>query len=343
MALGVAMGVFVGCTPLWGAHLAMAVLLASVLRLNRFLVYAAANVANPLTVGPILFVELQIGHRILHGTWLALRMDEVRQVGLTGFVTALLLGGLLFGLAAGALAWIIVYPTVRAGRRPEAWVALADRVALRYVDASVRDAEASRAVVLRDPLFRFLLGEEAFARAGSVLDLGCSRGVLAVVCEEAGAPHGPFRYIGVERAERYVRVARQVFADREDRVVHHADLRDFDPPAADVTVVADTLRFLPPSSQDALLRRLGNVLPAGGRIYLREVDRGAPLPWFALTVAADALAQFLPGRSRHGLHYRRAGDLRNALMAAGFEVADRSALWGRKSRVLLEAVRPDSV
>ena len=343
LALGVAVGVFVGCTPLWGAHLALAVTLAWLFRLNRVLVYAAANVANPLTVGPILFLELQVGHRLLSGTWMSLRLEDVREFGVTGFVSALLIGGVLVGLAAAVVAWAIVYPAVRLGRQPEAWVALADLVALRYLDASVRDAEASRGVVLRDPLFRFLLGEESFVRAGTVMDLGCSRGVLAVVCEEAGKPDGTFHYIGVERAERYVRVARQVFADRPDRTVHHADLRDFDPPAADVTVLADTLRFLPQSSQDALLRRLGHAMSAGARIYVREVDREAPLPWFFLTFVADTLAQLLPGRARHGLHYRRAGDLKNALIAAGFDVVDRSSLWGRKSRILLEAVRTDAV
>jgi SAM-dependent methyltransferase len=315
------------------------VLLAWAFRLNRVIVYAAANVANPLTVWPILFVEIQVGHRVLSGGWLPLRLSEVREIGLTGFVSALLVGGLLVGLGAAALAWILVYPAVRLGRQSQDWVDLADRVALRYLDASVRDAEASRWALLRDPVYPFLLSQESLARARHVLDLGCSRGIVAVLLEERDEAARTFEYVGVERSERYVRVSRQIFAHRPNRTVHHADLRDFDPPPSDVALVIDTLRFLPVDSQDALLRRLAATMPPGARVFLREVDRGASRLRFWGTFVADLAAQFLPGRARHGLHYRRGNDIRNALVASGFDVEDRSALWGKKSRILLEAVR----
>lgn len=346
LALAVALGVFIGFTPFWGVHLALAVLLASALRLNRIVVYAAANVANPLTVAPIVFAEVQVGHRLLEGSWLPLRIAEVKDLGLGGLLWVFVVGSLIAGAAAAIVAWAVVYPAVRIGRRSESWTEVADRVSLRYLDASVRDAEASRSALLRDPIYPFLLAEEPFARAARVLDLGCGRGVLAALCEESGVPVGPFDYVGVDRSERYARVARLVLGSGPGRAVHRADLRDFDPPETDVAVLVDTLRFLPASSQDALLRRLGRAMPAGSRLYLREVDRAAAPPRFLATLVADALAQFLPGRSRHGLHYRRADDLRNALAAAGFEAVDRSSLSGRNARVLFEAVRtgdPDGV
>lgn len=339
LALAVAVGVFVGFTPFWGVHLALAVVLASFLRLNRVLVYAAANVVNPVTVAPIVFAEVQVGHRLLHGTWLTLRLADVMDLGFAGLLGSFVVGGLLLGVVAGAMAWVLVYPAVRIGHRTERWLELADQVSLRFLDASVRDAEASRSALMRDSLYPFLLAEEPMVRAGRILDLGCGRGVLAALCEGARIPEGEFEYVGVDRSERYVRVARQVLGGAPGRTIHRADLRDFDPPAADVVVLADTLRFLPAPSQDALLRRLAKAMQPGGRIYLREVDRSAPRPWFVTTFLADALAQFLPGRARHGLHYRRADDLRNALVAAGFDVADRTELRGRRARVLLEAVR----
>jgi O-methyltransferase involved in polyketide biosynthesis len=57
--------------------------------------------------------------------------------------------------------------------------------------------------------------------------------------------------------------------------VQTVDLRDFDPPAADVVVINDVLRFLPFTSQDALLRRLARALPPGARVFVREKDAGA--------------------------------------------------------------------
>ena len=50
--------------------------------------------------------------------------------------------------------------------------------------------------------------------------------------------------------------------------------------------------------------------------------------------------QHSPGRPHRRTHYRRAHDLRNALVAAGFEVRDRSTVhMTPRARVLLEAVR----
>src|SRR6185436_17889477 len=70
VAVAVGLGVFVGVSPLWGLHFALCVLLATAFRLNRVLVYASANIGNPLTAAPILFAELQVGHRVLQGEWL---------------------------------------------------------------------------------------------------------------------------------------------------------------------------------------------------------------------------------------------------------------------------------
>jgi len=96
-----------------------------------------------------------------------------------------------------------------------------------------------------------------------------------------------------------------------------ADLRDFDPPPADVVLVINVLRFLPLASQDALLRRLGKALPPGARVFVREVDaaRGSA---FRAAQVKDLLAALAPSRPHRRTYYRRAQDLRNALVAAGY-------------------------
>src|SRR5689334_12996742 len=77
VAFGVGVGVFVGCSPLWGLHFPLCVLLATIFRLNRMIVYAGAYAGNPLTAAPILFAELQIGHRLLHHAWLPVTLADV--------------------------------------------------------------------------------------------------------------------------------------------------------------------------------------------------------------------------------------------------------------------------
>lgn len=340
VAAGVAVGVFVGCSPFWGFHLAIALLLATVFRLNRVLVYAAANLANPITAPPLIFAEVQTGHRLLRGAFLGLTMDEVLQEGIAGifldfFVGCMVLGAAL-ALLLGGVAWLIAH----AARLPAAYQDLVDAIVRRYLDVSIRDAEAARFALVQDPVPPHLLEESAFLRARRILDLGCGRGVAAALAAEApGGLAGERSYLGVDVSERYIRVAREALRDVPGASFVSIDLRDFDPPCADFVLLVDALRFLPLSSQDALLRRLGKALPPGATMLVREVDAAAGAR-FRFTAVLDFVAALLPGRPHRRRHYRRAPDLRNALAAAGFDVKDRTTLRSTsRAVVLLEAVR----
>ena len=340
VAGAVAVGVFVGCSPFWGLHLAIGLVLATVLRLNRVLVYAAANLANPITAPPLVFAEVQVGHRLLLGTWLGLSMDEVVQEGLTGLFRDFFVGSLVVGtglaLLLGLAAWLIA----RAGQRPADYQDLVDAIVRRYLDVSIRDAEAARFALVRDPILSHLLEEPAFADARRILDLGCGRGVVAALVAAGPRGFGNERsYLGVDLSERYIRAAREALHDVAGASFATTDLRDFDPPAADIVLLVDVLRYLPLSAQDALLRRLGRVLSPGSTLLVREVDAaaGARFRWTAIL---GFLSLFLPGRPHHRFSYRRASDLRNALLASGFDVRDRTTVRSaRRSVVYLEAVR----
>lgn len=339
IGLAVGVGVFVGCSPFWGLHLAMAFVAATFLRLNRVLVYAATNLANPLTAPPLIFAEIQVGHRLLRGQWLGLSLDELADAGASGLFVDFLVGGLLLGILLAASLGALAYAIVRSGRLPESYQPVVDGVVQRYLAVSIRDAEAARWRLVRDPIFPELLADPDFRAAGRVLDLGCGRGLLAAV--PASAPGFPPRrsYLGIDESERYVRVAREALGDLPAHAFEARDLRDLDPPPADLVLLVDVLRFLPPGSQDALLRRLGRALEPGARVLVREADASAGAA-FLLVRARDALARLIPGRPAHRFGYRRAADLRNALLAAGFEVRDRTTTHAKSPAwVLLEATR----
>lgn len=339
VGFGVGVGVFVGCSPFWGVHFPIALVLATLFRLNRAIVYASAYIGNPLTVGPLLFAEVQVGHRILHGAWLPVTLANVETLGVLGLFTDLLIGSAVLGGALSALlggaAWIVA----RAGGHHESYREVVDAIVVRYVDVSIRDAEAARARLLNDPMYPFLIDEEVLGTGARVLDLGCGRGLTGVLVGLFTRASEPRWYLGVDRCDRYVRAARQALEDVPGCTVQTLDLRDFDPPPADIVVVNDVLRFLPFTSQDALLRRLARALPPGARMFVREKDAagGWRFTWAALL---DAGKMIVPGHPRHGAHYRRAGDLRNALIAAGFSVRDRATARSLSPAwVLLEAVR----
>lgn len=354
LAAGVGIGVFVGCSPFWGLHLGISVVLAMVFRLNRVLVYAVSNVASIPALFTV-FAEIQVGHRVLHGRWFDLGLAElraegveafvlaligqIRETGFTGMLGSFLWGGLIVSSAVGAVAGLIAWAVARSGHVSDAWHEVANRVAVRYVRVTLRDAEGARERLLDDPIFPFLVQEAAFVNAGRLLDLGCGRGVVAALAAESLGRPPAFSYVGVDRAERYVRAAREALDGEPGFSFVAADLRDFDPPPADVALLLNVLRFLPVDSQDALLRRLGKALPPGGRLYVREIDAGGG--WRAsLARASETFSLLFRGRAIGGRHPRRASDLRNALAAAGFEVRDRTTLHGvSPARVLFEAVR----
>ncbi|HEX6853335.1 MAG TPA: DUF2062 domain-containing protein [Candidatus Polarisedimenticolaceae bacterium] len=350
IALGVGIGVFVGLSPFWGLHLGICVLLATLFRLNRVLVYAAANVAS--VVAPIAaIVQLAVGHRILRQVWLELSWAQSREIldgirkngwieGLLNLSADFLVGGVVVSVVLGAVAGAATWVFARFGREAQSWYELVDRVTVRYLEVSIRDAEAARRALIVNPAYGFLLAEPSFASARRVIDLGCGRGLVAALALDAGLPVPANRgYVGVDRSERHIRVAREVYGAIDGHEFQAVDLRDFDPPAADLVVVFNTLRYLPVPSQDALLRRLGRALPPGARVFVRDIDGGAG--WRAkVAVVRDLLGAWLPGRASTGLHVRRASDIRNALVAAGFDVTDRTT--GRRTspaRILLEAVR----
>ncbi len=339
VAAGVAVGVLIGCSPFWGLHLAIGLVLATVFRLNRILVYAATNLANPLTAPFLIFAEIQVGHRLLHGGWLRLSVQDLAEAGAAGLFADFLLGSLLLGAVLGLLCGLIAYLITRAARLPEQYERIVDEVVLRYLAVSIRDAEAARARLIRDPIYPILLEDETFSNAPRILDLGCGRGIVAGVVESLTGAAGERRYLGVDVSERYIRAAREALGGTKGVAFVAADLRDFDPPAADVVLLLDVLRFLPHSSQDALLRRLGKAVPPGTRLWVREVDAGAG--WrFRRAALADALSVLLPGRPHHRLSYRRASDLRNALATAGFSARDLATVHATPgARILLEATR----
>src|SRR5262249_39111063 len=134
VAFAVGVGAFVGCSPLWGLHFALSVLVATLFRLNRMLVYAAANLSNPLTAPPLYFAEIQAGHRLLHGAWLPISIRDVEALGVTGVLSDLIVGSVVVGLVLGAACGSIAWLATRSDRHARSYLWIADQIVIRYVD-----------------------------------------------------------------------------------------------------------------------------------------------------------------------------------------------------------------
>ena len=80
-AVAVALGVFIGCLPVYGFHLLMCWGLGLALRVNRLKVYLAANISNPLVAPWLVFAEIQAGAWLRRGTFHAVTPQTIKDNG----------------------------------------------------------------------------------------------------------------------------------------------------------------------------------------------------------------------------------------------------------------------
>src|SRR5580693_2589264 len=80
-AAAVALGVFIGCLPVYGFHLLMCWALGLALRVNRLKVYLAANISNPLVAPWLVLVEIEAGAWLRRGTFHALAPHTIKNGG----------------------------------------------------------------------------------------------------------------------------------------------------------------------------------------------------------------------------------------------------------------------
>ena len=138
IALGLAIGVFVAFTPTVGFQMVIATFLATVFNANRAAGAAAVWITNPATIPPIYAVTYWLGSFIWPGPPVervyGIMADTVRKLArrdvwemygqLKLFVSLgrsifvpLLIGGVLVGLAAGSLLYVLTLRIVRARRQ----------------------------------------------------------------------------------------------------------------------------------------------------------------------------------------------------------------------------------
>ena len=114
VALALAVGVFISFTPFWGFQTILALVLATVCRLNRAVTVAGTWLNLPW------FAPFVYAGAVKLGAWLLPELS-----GLAGMSAWLLIGTTAFGFAAGVVTWIVAFSVMRARRarrrrRPDA-------------------------------------------------------------------------------------------------------------------------------------------------------------------------------------------------------------------------------
>ena len=117
IAGGLAVGIFVGCSPFFGFHTILALLLAFLFRLNKLAAVAGSWLVLPWIAPFLLGLSLLLGRWLLgEGIGLPLAGSLDREWIARNF-SSLLLGSSLIGAAAAAIAYWIARLAVGRGRK----------------------------------------------------------------------------------------------------------------------------------------------------------------------------------------------------------------------------------
>ncbi len=119
IAAGFAVGVFIGCTPLFGIHTALAIALAFIFRLNKLTTITGSWVNTPFTVLPILMASYRLGEFILGNEPQPVSFASLDWHHLREYAAALFIGSALIGLAAALVSYALCYWLVILFRRKD--------------------------------------------------------------------------------------------------------------------------------------------------------------------------------------------------------------------------------
>lgn len=321
-AAAVGLGVFIGCTPFYGAHLWMCIAAGWLLRLNRLKMYLAANVSNPFLAPLIVFSEIQAGSWVRRGVAYPLTVDALRRLDPWTFAADLLIGSALVGGALGAVAGLVTW-AMRGTRLDREVEDLIGDAAASYLDVGISAWELANGKLRLDPLYREAYRRIAWPDDGRILDLGCGRGLMLSVAaahyrRRPGAAAG-VALCGFEYRPRMVRLARRALGDAA--VVEQADLAMSPLPACAVAMLFDVLHCLPEGAQESLLTRVRDSVEPGGLLAIREADAGGG--WrFAAGQACNRTVALCQGRWRRRFHFRTAAEWAALLGRHGFTLQD---------------------
>lgn len=349
VAVALFLGFVVGCTPTFGVQILICLALATVLRLNLPIMYAAANISIPPLIPVIGLASVQLGEWAAHGRLATLSQADFAADRLhdtvVRFFWAWVRGGVLLGAAIGVLVGGAVYLGLRRRARlhphpeeaalPDPLVQVIARSQQRFLPAHPRYRYYARYKYRLDPVYTALC--QRVPQDAEVLDLGCGLGMLPIALAEAGRGR---RQLGLDWDAEKIAVGQQAAADLPSVQLQRADIHQSALPPCDVVTLIDVLHYYEPAKQDALLSRVVAALRPGGLLLIRETDperRGGA----GLTRFIERAMVRLGWNLGPAVRYRSLGGLQQALETLGLTVeVTELAATTHPGNVLLSCRKP---
>jgi uncharacterized protein (DUF2062 family) len=348
-ACAVGLGLFIGCSPLYGFHLLICWGVGWSLGLNRLKMYLAANISNPFMAPLLLLSELQAGALVRRGTVHPLTLDTVRTVDPWTFGADLVVGSVIVGAVLGLAAGTATYLLARSSGTDPWFAELVRRASDRYVATSVTAWEFARGKLRGDPVYRTVLRSISGAD-GVAVDVGCGQGLMLALLEEARSawrtgewpqewPAPPVfdSLVGIEQRPRVAAMARKAL--RDAAVIVEGDARQYAYVRSRAIFFFDVLHMMPAADQERVLAAAAAALDHRATVLVREPDAGAG--WGFMTVrAGNALKAFVTGRWRQRFHFRTSAEWTTLFERHGFRVEGHATGEGTPFANVLFVLRP---
>jgi uncharacterized protein (DUF2062 family) len=276
------LGAFIGCSPVYGFHLPLCLFVGWLFRLNRLKMYLGANISNPLVAPFLIFSEVQLGHLARVGSWYPISLEAFRGFNAWYFGADLLLGSVIVGGILGILAAGATFVLVRRRGKAESSRLISDAVD-RYVESGVFAWESANGKLRLDPVYLEVLRRGLLPDDGTLVDLGCGRGLMLSLLVSARRHYQAGTYPAgwpvppLHLALRGVELRPRIAADASlrlasDAVVERGDVRTVPLPASRAVLLFDVLHMIPYEDQDVVLDHVAAALQPGGTFVLREAD-----------------------------------------------------------------------
>ena len=231
---------------------------------------------------------------------------------------------------------------------PLNWPHIVDAASAPYQRVGRFTWHFARGKLGRDPVFRHLLSQGLIPKHARVLDIGCGQGLMtsllracAQLSKQGRWPSGwacapaEVRVTGIELMQRDIDRALAALPDAADFIC--GDMRDTPFPDVDAVVILDVLHYVTHAEQDAVLARVRDALPPGGRLLLRVGD-AASKHGFRASQWVDAVVTFLRGHRVMPQYGRPLAAWVSQLESLGFEVRSEPMSQGTPfANVLLVA------
>jgi len=222
-------------------------------------------------------------------------------------------------------------PAAEVPALPEAaWRAVVEQASQGYRGTDAHAFRFARAKLSNDRVFRHVLETGLIPAGARVVDAGCGQGLFASLLRAAATVAGqgcwPTAWADPPLGARVTGIdllgldlARANAALGEAATFVHADMRRFDFPPSDRVVFFDTLHYITPAEQDAVLANARAALQPGGALILRAHDASSTAR-YRLGLWIDRITMLLHGGGFAPLAGREPAAWRATLEGLGLTV-----------------------